>query len=276
MSAAQGIRSISDERGAYRTPPGVGPSFAARAAPSILFYARAASTVFRGSRLAKRGGYDDLAWYNSSLRILRALESVGTRFDVTGVENLRKVDGPCIFVANHMSTLETFVLPCIILPHKAFTFVVKRSLIEYPVFGHIMRSRNPITVGRENPREDFVAVVEGCAERLRAGTSVAIFPQTTRSPVFDPGEFNTIGVKAARRAGVPAVPIALKTDAWGNGRLVKDMGRIDPSRPVHICFGEPIEVAGRGDEAHRKVTEFISGRLEAWGARVRRQPIPPP
>lgn len=265
MSHEQAIESIADESGVYRTPPGVKPSPAARAAPFLYFYAQAVATVFRGSRLARRGGYDDAAWFGDSLRMLRALESVGVRVEVSGVDNVRRVDGPCIFVANHMSTLETFVLPCIILPHRAFTFVVKKSLVEYPVFRHIMRSRDPITVGRENPREDFVAVVEGCAERLRAGVSVVVFPQTTRSAVFDPGEFNSIGVKAARRAGVPVVPIALKTDAWGNGRLIKDMGRIDPSMPVHICFGGPIEVTGRGDEAHRRVVEFIRGKLEAWG-----------
>ena len=268
MASDQTIKSISDEHGIYRTPPGVKPSLAARAAPFLYFYAQAVSTVLRGGRMARLGGYDDAAWFGDSLRMLRALESVGVRFEVSGVENVSRVDGPCIFIANHMSTLETFVLPCIIRPHKEFTFVVKKSLVEYPVFGHIMRARDPITVGRENPREDFVAVVEGCSERLRAGLSVVVFPQTTRSAVFDPKEFNSIGVKAARKAGVPVVPIALKTDAWGNGRLIKEMGRIDPSRPVHICFGGPIEVTGRGDEAHRSVVEFIRGKLDAWGAQA--------
>jgi 1-acyl-sn-glycerol-3-phosphate acyltransferase len=40
-----------------------------------------------------------------------------------------------------MSTLETFVLPYLIAPHRPMTFVVKKSLVEYPVFKHVMRAR---------------------------------------------------------------------------------------------------------------------------------------
>jgi len=41
-----------------------------------------------------------------------------------------------------------------------------------------------------------------------------------RTVAFDPALFTSIGVKLAQRAGVPVVPLALLTDAWGNGRLV--------------------------------------------------------
>jgi len=33
----------------------------------------------------------------------------------------------CVFIGNHMSILETFVLPCLIQPHRDVTFVVKES-----------------------------------------------------------------------------------------------------------------------------------------------------
>jgi 1-acyl-sn-glycerol-3-phosphate acyltransferase len=127
-----------------------------------------------------------------------------------------------------------------------------------------MRSRDPITVGRSNPRDDLKAVLEGGAERLKAGRSIVIFPQTTRTPVFDPGSFNTIGVKLAKKAGVPVVPIALKTDAWGNGRILKDYGRIIPSRRVHFAFGKPLLIRDRGNEEHAAIIEFISGKLKEW------------
>ena len=163
-----------------------------------------------------------------------------------------------------MSTLETFVLPVLISTFKESTFVVKQSLVDYPIFKHIMRSRNPITVGRSNPRDDLKAVLEGGTERLKAGTSIVIFPQTTRTPVFDPDQFNTIGVKLAKKAGVPVVPIALKTDAWGTGSFIKDYGRIYPEKPVHIAFGEPCEIKDRGNEEHAAIIEFISGKLREW------------
>lgn len=257
-----------DSNGSYRTPEG-GVSPAGRMLPSALFYLNAFSIVFRASRKAKRRRYGNAEWCGSSLETFRSLEKVGVRIEISGMENFKGLRGPCVFIGNHMSTLETFVLPFLIEPYKDVTFVVKQSLVDYPVFRHVMRSRDPVTVGRENPRDDLKAVLEGGTDRLKAGRSIIVFPQTTRTPVFDPAQFNTIGMKLARRAGVPVVPIALKTDAWGNGTWFKDYGRIDPSKTVHIEFGRPLAVAGRGEEEHGQVVQFITERLKQWGGDVR-------
>jgi len=132
------------------------------------------------------------------------------------------------------------------------------------IFKHVLRSRDPIIVGRTNPRDDFKAVMEGGVQRLKTGRSIIIFPQTTRTTVFDPKAFNTIGVKLAHKANVPVVPIALKTDAWGNGKYLKDFGKIDPSKKVYFAFGEPMLIQGTGAEEHHKVVEFISSKLQKW------------
>ena len=247
----------------YTSPPRP-LSLMARTFPSLRFYQRCFMIVWRASGLAKRGGYKTPEWSQSSLATLRALEEVGVQVKITGTEHFRALDGPCVFIANHMSTLETFVLPTIIAPVKDATFVVKQSLVDYPVFRYVMRSRDPITVGRSNPRDDLKAVLEGGTERLRAGRSIIIFPQTTRTPVFDPESFNTIGIKLAKKAGVPVVPVALKTDAWGTGRILKDYGKIDPSRRVYFAFGSPLTIKDRGAEEHSQIIEFISGKLKEW------------
>ncbi len=236
----------------------------ARALTSLTFYAQLVSIVIRGSAEAKRGRYGTPEWCRDSLATFRALESVGVTIEVSGIHSFAAVKGPCVFVANHMSTLETFILPTIIAPIKDATFVVKQSLVDYPVFKHIMRSRNPITVGRTNAREDLKSVLEGGTERLHSGMSIVIFPQTTRTPVFDPEQFNTIGIKLAKKAGVPVVPIALKTDAWGNGTFLKDYGKIDPSKKVHFAFGRPLWIKDRGAAEHQEALDFITGKLKEW------------
>jgi 1-acyl-sn-glycerol-3-phosphate acyltransferase len=214
----------------------------------------------------KRGLFNNETWTLRSLGVIRAIESVGVKFEITGTGRLASVEDPCVFVANHMSTLETLCLPAMILPYKPITFVVKRSLTEYPVFKHIMRATNAIAVARENPRDDLKAVLIGGERMLKEGVSVVVFPQTTRATDFKPEEFNSLGVKLARRAGVPVVPVALKTDAWGVGPIfLKDFGKIDPSKTVHMSFGKPLTVSGRGDEEHRETVEFISSRLLEWG-----------
>ena len=235
-----------------------------RATPSLIFYLRMVSIVSQASRLARNGKYGDQDWGHSSARILEALESVGAHFSIKGVENFASVKEPCVFIGNHMSTLETFVLPSLIVAHKPVTFVVKRSLTEYPIFRHVMVSRNPVVVDRTNPREDFQVVMEEGVKRLKEGTSIVVFPQTTRTTTFDPSHFNTIGVKLARRAGVPVVPVALKTDAWGNGNLVKEFGPIDPEKTIHFSFGEPMEVEGNGQPTQTRIVAFIQEKLQDW------------
>ncbi|MDA8098566.1 MAG: lysophospholipid acyltransferase family protein [Nitrospiraceae bacterium] len=262
------MQTFTYQNGTYRTAD-ISPSLLAKFMPSVPFYADILSIVFRASSKAKRGKYGDSEWCDSSLETARALEKVGVTIEVTGMEKLASFSGPCVFIGNHMSTLETFVLPTIIEPIKNVTFVVKQSLVEYPVFKYVMRTRDPITVGRTNPREDLKAVFEGGTEKLKSGQSIIVFPQTTRSRVFEPAEFNTIGVKLAKRAGVPVVPIALLTDAWGNGRMLKDFGKIDPSKKVHFAFGDAMPIANRGDEEHQKIVEFISGKLKEWGGEVK-------
>ena len=98
--------------------------------------------------------------------------------------------------------------------------------------------------------------------------SVLLFPQATRSVVFDPGAFNSLAVKLAKKAGVPVVPVALRTDFQKIGRVLKDFGPIDRSKPVYFKFGEPLTVQGNGKAAHQQVISFIASNLRSWGGTV--------
>lgn len=247
----------------YRTT-NPGTSWFARNAPTPIFYAKMLLVVLKASRLAKKGIYSGEKWVQSSLDIVKALESVSVNFEIQNVTVSRKIDAPCVFVGNHMSILETFVLPCLIQPHRDITFVVKESLMTYPFFGPVLRSRDPIVVGRVNPREDLRTVLEEGQKRLSNNVSVIIFPQTTRSIDFDAKNFNTLGVKLAKRAAAPVIPFALKTDAWGLGKRLKDFGKISPIKPVRICFGDPLHIKASGKEEHNIIVEFISEKLNAW------------
>ncbi len=247
----------------YHTPEGKA-GFWSRKLPTLSFFARVIYIVLKEGRKASKAPYSSEDWVNASLEVLNALEACGVRIEVDGLQNSMNLKEPCVFIANHMSTLETFILPSIIQPHREVTFVVKQSLLDYPVFGAVMRSREPIAVGRKNPRHDLSAVLEGGVEKLNAGKSIIIFPQSTRSDTIDPVKFNTIGVKLAKKANVPIIPIALKTNAWSSGSLVKELGPIYPERTVHFSFGAPLMVTENGKLEHAEILAFISNKLEAW------------
>lgn len=232
--------------------------------PKLMFYPRIFHIIWTNSRKAVRGDYDTAEWVKSSVDILRTLENAGVNIEITGMENIRKVDGPVVFIGNHMSLLETFLLPGIVQPVKPVTFIVKKSLLNTPVFGPIMRSREPVAVGRKNPREDMKTVLEEGGKRLAAGESIIVFPQSTRSTVFDPAKFNTLGIKLALRSGAPVIPLALKTDAWRTGRFIKDFGPLDTDKKVHFAFGGPMSITDRGADEHRWIIRFIQEKLREW------------
>ena len=235
--------------------------------PSLRFYPDLIKIVYIGNRQAKAGIYDDYNWANSSTDVIEALENVGVVFEVDGLSNIAKSPKPVIFASNHMSTLETFSLPSFIQVKRPVVFIMKAELAEYPLFGPVTTARDPISVGRKNPREDLMHAMREGAERINKGKSIIIFPQNTRRDKFDGKQFNSLGVKIARQNGIDLVPVALLTDAWGNNSkisAIKDFGKIDPTKKVHISFGEPIS-ATNANVAHEYCINYIKTKLTEWG-----------
>jgi 1-acyl-sn-glycerol-3-phosphate acyltransferase len=233
------------------------------------FAGRYLREVIRSRSIALRGLYDRKAWADTSYRVFRVIEECGGRFHLRGLDNLRAVHGPFVFISNHMSTLETMTFPGIIAPYMEVTFVVKESLARHPIFGPVMSARNPILVKRSNPREDFQTVMAKGKEFLANGTSVIIFPQSTRSAEFIPEEFNSLGIKLARAASVQVIPVAIKTDFWGNGKYLKELGPLRRSSPIHMVFGTPFPITGNGKEEHKQVIDFIITHLQQWGGVIK-------
>ncbi|MCF6269553.1 MAG: 1-acyl-sn-glycerol-3-phosphate acyltransferase [Melioribacteraceae bacterium] len=231
----------------------------------LRFFPNLLHIFFYANKLTRKNIYNRYNWVNSSKMIMDGLEKVGVKIEIDGMHNLSSFDGPAVFIGNHMSTLETIALPRIINPVKPVVFVTKEELNSTPLFGPINSSRHPIIVSRKNAREDLMQVMKQGAERLEDGRSIILFPQKTRTPIFDQNNFNTLGIKLAKRNNVPVVPIALLTDAWGNGKIMKEFGKIDISKKVHFSFGKPMEITGNGSEQHKQVVEFIISHLKKWG-----------
>lgn len=248
----------------YRSEPRSIP-LRARLCPSFSLYLPFLRIVLHANRCARRNRFDDDELCRSTHTCLKLLERLGIAIEITGINHIRDLNTACVIIANHMSALETVVLPVIIHPFRPLTFIVKQSLLTYPVFGPIMRALNPVSVTRTHPRQDLKTVLEEGANRIREGLSIVVFPQTTRTVRFDPARFSSIGVKLAHRAGVPVVPLALKTDAWGNGKYLKDFGPVDPSKEVRFAFGPPMMVQKRGAEEQQETVDFIQQCLREWG-----------
>ena len=220
--------------------------------------------VFKNRKLALKGIYNREVWALSSFDVFKLIENCGGKFHIQGFDNLRNCKEPVVIVSNHMSAMESMIFPCLIAPFMEVTFVIKESLAKHFLFGPVMRTRKPITVVRLNSREDLISVMKQGQEFLKKSTSVVIFPQGGRRETFKPKEFNSLGVKLAKLAGVKVIPIALKTDFWGNGKLVRDLGPINRNKPIHINIGEPVTIKGSGKEENQQIVDFITSNLEVW------------
>ncbi|MBF0488590.1 MAG: 1-acyl-sn-glycerol-3-phosphate acyltransferase [Nitrospirae bacterium] len=259
------MKGLDIINGSYRSPR---PARTSGWIPSLRFYRRLLDILYKLGVEAKKNGLVNDNFHATAYGILKALEGSGVEFEVNGVENVSSVDGPCVYMPNHMSVLETFVLPGFICPYKEMTFVIKDSLLKYPVFRDVMVAMDSVVVRRVNARDDLNVVLTEGAKKLAGGKSMIIFPQSTRTLDFSPKNYNTMGIKLALRAGVPVVPVAVKSDAWRAGRFLKDFGKIDASKKVYITFGRPMRIKNRGAEEHRESIEFICGWLEKWGVNV--------
>ena len=231
------------------------------------FVARYASLMIRARLLIVRGKNTPAARARRAHQVLRLIEGCGGRFHLSGLAHVAQAGDEgetLLIVANHMSSMEGGLFPGLLAPLTPVSFVIKESLLKYPIFGPVIASFNPIVVGRRNPREDLQTVMTQGQTLLEQGVSVVIFPQSTRAARFDPEQFNSLGVKLARRAGVRVMPVALKTDFWDNGKLVRDFGPLHRERPIFFAFGEPVAVDSNGRSAHQYTVDFIRSHTERW------------
>lgn len=237
----------------------------------FYFMTRYIKIILRDRKVALKGNYDKESWAASSNDIFKLIEECGGRYHITGLDNLHNCKEPVVIVSNHISTLETMIFPGIIAPVMDVTFIVKDSLVKHRYFGPIMKAREPIIVERKNSREDFKRVMTEGPELLAKGISIVVFPQSTRKDEFIPSEFNSLGVKLAKKANVKIIPVAIKTDFWGHGKFLKDLGPLHRSKPIYMDFGKPMEVSSSGKEEHEKIIKFISSSLIKWGGKVEKK-----
>ena len=265
------------ETGAYETPASNRARFP-RFIEKRLFRLRMMRVYWHGWRDSKDpAAYVPRLWAPNGYEVVQAIERTGGRVVAEGFSALRGASLPAVFVANHVSALETYLVAPLLLPFTTYTYVLKRSLVGYPILGRVIRALDPVPVGRKSPMEDLRDVLTHGTETLRRGRSVVVFPRGTRQRLFDPATFNSIGAKLARRAGVPVVPLCLATDFLRIGEWQRDLfATVHPESTVRAACGEPIGPDVPQAEVQRRCIGFIESTLARWEALDGRPMLAPP
>lgn len=181
------------------------------------------------------------------------------RFERQGVAE-RLAEPGLLVVANHPTMIDALViLSC--MPTGAC--LTKRANTTNPVMGRLIRSAGYIT------NDGGQAIVDACAESLRKGTSLLLFPEGTRSPEGGLGEFQRGAAHIALESGRDLLPVLVTCDppALMRGQKWYDV----PDRPFELtlCVGEPIRVAPylkarEGGEKRPRVARRLTAELREF------------
>jgi 1-acyl-sn-glycerol-3-phosphate acyltransferase len=109
---------------------------------------------------------------------------------------------PFVFVANHRSASDTFVMAR--LPYECIQ-VINNWPAKIPIFGRIAAAAGYLKV-RKMPMSDFLRAGQ---KVLSEGASIIAFPEGTRSGSRKIGMFHGSSIRLAREAGASIVPLAI-------------------------------------------------------------------
>lgn len=123
----------------------------------------------------RRGGqFSAKSWCRMVLFGLRGICGITTRLE--GARHLPV--GPTIVAANHQSMWETLYLFTVL---ERPTFVVKRELLQVPIFGFWLARTGAIAIDRSAGPRALKQLTNQASERLAEGGQIVIFPEGTRT-----------------------------------------------------------------------------------------------
>ena len=171
---------------------------------------------------------------------------------------------PAVFLINHQSALIDLVVVAQLL-RANLSGVAKQEVKDIPVMGQIMQWLDFSFVDRSNT-EKSLAAMEQAKAQLRAGTSIVISPEGTRSITPKVGPFKKGPFHLAWQAGVPVVPIVIRNAGelmWRNAKTAR-------AGVVEVAVHPPIPTTGWDkadlDAAVTRVHELYVDTLADWPA----------
>jgi 1-acyl-sn-glycerol-3-phosphate acyltransferase len=193
----------------------------------------------------------------------------GTRLFVRGSEHA-DANAAYVVVSNHESNLDPFVLVHA-LPQLRLRFVVKRQIMQIPIFGHALKRTGNVTVHR-TPGSGDIRRIENTMSAREPEVSLIFFAEGTRDREGAFRPFKKGAFVTAIHSGLPILPVALA----GTFHSFPPERFVLRRAGVAVEVGAPIPTAGLGHtdrsalltDVHKRVGELRSAaraRLRAEG-----------
>lgn len=185
----------------------------------------------------------------------KILKTAGVKVSVEGSQDFP--EGGVLFISNHEGNFDIPVLLYAI--NKPFGFVSKIEVKKIPFLHQWMEVLNCIYLDRTDRRSSIQMIRDGIAS-LKAGHSILIFPEGTRSKGQGMVEFKAGSFKLAKSAGVPIVPIAIS----GTSKIMElyNSKKIVPGT-VNVKLLEPIQPDIFDRFSLQEVANLVHQRIES-------------
>ena len=186
--------------------------------------------------------------------ILRLILSTKVIFH--GIENLRKVDN--YFIASaHQSMFETFALQ---IPLDGPIFILKKELLNIPLFGWYLRKIGSIAIIRQTTTKENLNFFDKIKETIeKSKRPLLIFPQGTRVKLDEQPAFKKGAGRIYKALNLPCIPVALNTGkVWPKNSFMKYPG------DIHISFLEPVASGKESKEFTKDIENQIYTEIEKF------------
>ena len=183
-------------------------------------------------------------------------------FRMTVIRRAPRPHGAVLYVANHRSFADPAMAT--IWSAEPVAFFARASLWRILPIRFFLDVFGGIPVDRANPS---ASSMKGAIERLRAGWSVLVFPEGTRTRTGRLGRLREGPALFARRSGAPVVPIYLhRSEAvWPRGWILPAPW----GARARVIFGPPLRAPA--DLPVRERDAWLSARIAAWLHREERR-----
>ncbi len=178
----------------------------------------------------------------------------GTKQTIIGEENVPK-DEAVMYVLNHRSFFDV-VLTYPRVPRPT-GYVAKKELSKYLTFTWWMLLLHCELLDRSDLRKGMQSM-NHCAELIKKGISIAIFPEGTRNKGEEPLlEFHKGSFKIAEKSNCKIIPVVLNNTS----AIFEDHLPMVRKQHVIIEYLPPIDVAAMDREARKGLPELVRTQM---------------
>ncbi len=201
----------------------------------------------------KAKAVSSLAIVNWAFRVIIFI--AGTKLTVIGEENVPKEE-PVLYVLNHRGYFD-ILLTYTRVPRPT-GYVAKKEMLKYLTLTKWMKNLYCEFMDRSDLRKGMESI-NNCAEKIKKGISIAIFPEGTRNKSDEPLlEFHKGSFKIAEKTGCKIVPVVLNNTS----AVFEDQFPRLKKQHVVLEYLPAVDVAVMDREEKKQLCDMVRAQME--------------